>query len=107
MKRAQITEAMKKSTPEAIKGLQQELLDWEAELKRLQDLAVLAAAKTKLESVELPAIQKELAAQEAEIPGLTTEADEVCYVEVYRFAASDSNYCSCRPLRNLAKLPRT
>ncbi|KAL1950586.1 hypothetical protein VTO73DRAFT_5710 [Trametes versicolor] len=71
-----ITEAMKKSTPEAIKGLQQELQDWEAELKRLQDLAVLAAAKTKLESVELPAIQKELAVKEAEIPGLTTEADE-------------------------------
>lgn len=103
----QVTEAMKKSTPEAIKGLQQELQDWEAELKRLQDLAVLAAAKTKLESVELPAIQKELAVKEAEIPGLTTEADEVCSLQVYMIVASNNNNCLCRSLRDLAKLPRT
>lgn len=98
---------MKKSTPEAIKGLQQELQDWEAELKRLQDLAVLAAAKTKLESVELPAIQKELAVKDAEIPGLTTEADEVCSFKVYIIAASNNNHYLCRLLRNLAKSPRT
>lgn len=103
----QITEAMKKSTPEAIKGLQQELQDWEAELKRLQDLAVLAAAKTKLESVELPAIQKELAVKEAEIPGLTTEADEVYSFEVSIIAASDHDHYLCRPPRNLVKSPRT
>ncbi|KAH9891681.1 hypothetical protein C8Q73DRAFT_746760 [Cubamyces lactineus] len=71
-----ITEAMKKSTPEAIRGLQQELQDWETELKRLQDLAVLAASKSKLETVELPALQKEIAGKEAEIPTLTAEADE-------------------------------
>ncbi|KAI0822321.1 hypothetical protein BC628DRAFT_691139 [Trametes gibbosa] len=71
-----ITEAMKKSTPEAIKNLQTELQDWEAELRRLQELAVLAAAKNKLEGTELPSLQKEIASKEAEIPGLTTEADE-------------------------------
>ncbi|KAI0771249.1 hypothetical protein BD413DRAFT_604552 [Trametes elegans] len=71
-----VTEAMKKSTPEAIKNLQLELQDWEVELKRLQELAVLAASKNKLETVELPSIQKELSAKEAEIPGLTSEADE-------------------------------
>lgn len=68
---------MKKSTPEAIKNLQTELQDWEAELRRLQELAVLAAAKNKLEGTELPSLQKEIASKEAEIPGLTTEADEV------------------------------
>ena len=68
---------MKKSTPEAIRGLQQELQDWETELKRLQDLAVLAASKSKLETVELPALQKEIAEKDAEIPALTAEADEV------------------------------
>ncbi|KAI0657387.1 hypothetical protein C8Q70DRAFT_1004323 [Cubamyces menziesii] len=68
---------MKKSTPEAIRGLQQELQDWETELKRLQDLAVLAASKSKLETVELPALQKEIAEKDAEIPTLTAEADEV------------------------------
>ncbi|KAI0670775.1 hypothetical protein C8Q78DRAFT_1078750 [Trametes maxima] len=71
-----VTEAMKKSTPEAIKSLQQELQDWESELRRLQDLAVLAAAKSKLETTELPALQKEIGAVEAELPGLTGEADE-------------------------------
>ncbi|CDO71491.1 hypothetical protein BN946_scf184909.g85 [Trametes cinnabarina] len=71
-----VTEAMQKSTPEAIRSLQQELQDWEAELRRLQDLAVLAASKHKLEKVELPALKQEINEKEAEIPNLTTEADE-------------------------------
>ncbi|OSD07185.1 hypothetical protein PYCCODRAFT_1402589 [Trametes coccinea BRFM310] len=71
-----VTEAMQKSTPEAIKSLQQELQDWEAELRRLQELAVLAASKYKLEKDELPALKREISEKEAEIPNLTTEADE-------------------------------
>ncbi|KAI0355000.1 hypothetical protein OH77DRAFT_379120 [Trametes cingulata] len=72
-----VTEAMKKSTPEAIQNLQSELQDWEAELRRIQELAVLAATKSKLETTELPALEKEIAEKEAEIPSLTSEADEV------------------------------
>lgn len=68
---------MKKSTPEAIKELQKELQDWESELKRLQDLAVLSASRSNLQSVELPALEKQIKAKEAEIPGLTAEAEEV------------------------------
>lgn len=68
---------MKKTTPEAIKELQKELLDWESELKRLQELAVLSAARTNLQTVELPALEKQIKAKDIEIPGLTTEAEEV------------------------------
>ncbi|KAI0755005.1 hypothetical protein C8Q80DRAFT_404011 [Daedaleopsis nitida] len=71
-----IRDTMKKSTPEAIKELQKELQDWESELKRLQELAVLSAARTNLQTVELPALEKQIQAKEADIPGLTTEAEE-------------------------------
>lgn len=71
---------MKKSTPEAIKELQKELQDWESELKRLQDLAVLSASKNNLETVDLPSLEKQIEAKEAEIPALTTEAGEVSSV---------------------------
>lgn len=67
---------MKKSTPEAIKEVQKELLDWESELRRLQELAVLAASRTNLQTVEIPALVKQVKAKEAEIPGLTAEAEE-------------------------------
>lgn len=67
---------MKKSTPEAIKELQKELQDWESELKRLQELAVLSASKNNLETVDLPALEKQIKSKEAEIPALTTEAEE-------------------------------
>ena len=70
-------DALKKSTPEAIKELQKELHDWESELKRLQDLAVLSASKNNLQTVELPSLEKQIKAKEAEIPALTTEAEEV------------------------------
>ena len=71
---------MKKSTPEAIKELQKELQDWESELKRLQDLAVLSASKNNLETVDIPSLEKQIKAQEAEIPALTAEADDVSCV---------------------------
>lgn len=57
--------------------MQKELIDWETELKRLQDLAVLSAARDNLESLELPSLHKQITTIEAEIPGLTTEAAEV------------------------------
>ena len=69
---------LKKSTPEAIKAVQEELADWESELKRLQELAVLSASRSNLQNVELPAIEKQINAAEAELPSLTTEAEEVC-----------------------------
>ena len=72
----QVKASIKKSTPEAIKELRQELQEWEDELKRLQDLAVLAASRANLHSVEIPALEKQIKAFEAEIPGLTTEANE-------------------------------
>ena len=68
---------MKKSTPEAIKELQGELQDWESELKRLQELAVLSASLSNLKTIELPSIEEKIKALELEIPGLTTESDEV------------------------------
>ncbi|KAI1789650.1 hypothetical protein LXA43DRAFT_1020614 [Ganoderma leucocontextum] len=71
-----IRDVMKKSTPEAIKELQKELQDWESELKRLQDLAVLSASKNNFETVDLPSLEKQIMAKEAEIPALTTEAEE-------------------------------
>lgn len=73
----QIKDTMKKSTPEAIKELQKELQDWESELKRLQELAVLSASRTNLQTVELPALEKQIKAKEAEIPALLADADEV------------------------------
>ncbi|PIL22506.1 hypothetical protein GSI_15195 [Ganoderma sinense ZZ0214-1] len=71
-----IRDALKKSTPEAIKELQKELQDWESELKRLQELAVISASKNNLETVDLPALEKQIKAKEAEIPALTNEVEE-------------------------------
>ncbi|KAI0699279.1 hypothetical protein C8T65DRAFT_659755 [Cerioporus squamosus] len=71
-----IREIMKKTTPEAIRELRSELQDWETELKRLQDLAVLSASRNNLESVEVPTLEEEIKVKDAEIPGLRAEAEK-------------------------------
>ena len=57
--------------------MQKELQDWEAELKRLQDLAVLSAAKSNLQTVEIPSLEKDIKVKESELPALAAEAEGV------------------------------
>ncbi|KAH9922826.1 P-loop containing nucleoside triphosphate hydrolase protein [Epithele typhae] len=69
-------EALKKSSPQALAQVRSELEDWEAEVKRLQELAVQSASRANLQNVEIPGLDKQIAAVEESIPELTTKADE-------------------------------
>ncbi|KAH9854720.1 hypothetical protein C2E23DRAFT_726150 [Lenzites betulinus] len=72
-----ITEAMKKSTPEAIKNLQTELQDWEAELRRLQELAVTRDLKElatlQQHGISVTKAQKEIARLKQDIAALESD----------------------------------
>ncbi|TBU46351.1 hypothetical protein BD309DRAFT_1078711 [Dichomitus squalens] len=97
-----IMEALKKSTPQAIKELQKELQDWESELKRLQDLAVLSASKNNVQTAELPSLEKQVKVKEAEIPALTTEAEEASNADLLADPAAAKLAEVSRDLKEIA-----
>ncbi|OBZ71496.1 DNA repair protein RAD50 [Grifola frondosa] len=72
-----VKDLLKKSSPQAIRDLENELKEWDLELKRLQELAVVAASRETLRSAELPALEQQIKEKEAEIPGLTEKAEQL------------------------------
>ena len=55
----------------------EERLDWEAEFARLQGLLPVQASRDQLKSVELPALEQQIQALEAESPAVSRQAEEV------------------------------
>ena len=67
----------KKYSPEAMAASAEERLDWEAEFARLQGLLPVQASRDQLKSVELPALEQQIQALEAESPAVSRQAEEV------------------------------
>ena len=78
----QVKENISKSEPteQAVYG--QELQEWEAELRRLQDLLVVDKARQKLVSTDLPDLERQITQYETELPDLTSKAEEVCNIAI-------------------------
>jgi DNA repair protein RAD50 len=68
---------MKKTSPEAVAANQEELLDWQKELARLQKLLPVQASRDQLKADELPALDMQISDLEARIPELSGDAEEV------------------------------
>ena len=67
---------IKKATPKAIEDTQNEIADWEGEIKRLQGLLPVNASIAHLRA-EIPALEKQIKEQEAKIPALSDKAEKV------------------------------
>jgi DNA repair protein RAD50 len=67
---------IKKATPKAIEDTQNEIADWEGEIKRLQGLLPVNASIAHLRE-EIPALEKQIKEQEAKIPALSDKAEKV------------------------------
>ncbi|KAG6897072.1 hypothetical protein C0992_004313 [Termitomyces sp. T32_za158] len=72
----QMEDMMKKASPDVIEGNKNEMEEWESELKRLQDLRPVEAARHQLKTQEIPALEKEIKELEVSYPDLTREAEE-------------------------------
>jgi DNA repair protein RAD50 len=75
---------LKKLSPEALATNKEEEEEWSTELKRLQSLSPLDASLKRIKNLELPSLQQKITEQEASIPTITEEAEEVTYFTFYR-----------------------
>jgi DNA repair protein RAD50 len=75
---------LKRLSPEALATNKEEEQEWSTELKRLQSLSPLDASLKRIKSLELPSLEQKIAAQEASIPAITEEAEEVIYRRPFR-----------------------
>lgn len=73
----QVNNGIKKSSSENVTQLQTDLRDWEEEVKRLQGLGVLAASRDKLNTIEVPALQKQIKEKEDELPLVLGKSEKV------------------------------
>ncbi|KAG5648426.1 hypothetical protein DXG03_005000 [Asterophora parasitica] len=76
-----LQEMMKKSTPELIKQNKEEMVMWETELERLQNLRPVQSARDQLKLKEIPALEKDIKKREDEYPEINREAEEA--VEIF------------------------
>lgn len=68
---------MKKASPEAIDVNKAEMLEWEQEMERLQSLRPVQASRDNLKAKEIPALERQIKEQEAAMPDVSREAEEV------------------------------
>lgn len=73
----QLKEQIKKSSPEAMAKTQEDLDDWEVEVKRLQAMIPVEAARNGLMLRDIPALEQQIKDQELAIPAISTKAEEV------------------------------
>lgn len=70
-------EQIQKNSPENIATEIEDLKEWQEELANLQKLIPAQASRDRLKLTELPALEKEIQAQEAEIPSISEKAEQV------------------------------
>ncbi|KAJ7134632.1 P-loop containing nucleoside triphosphate hydrolase protein [Mycena epipterygia] len=72
-----LKDQMKKSSPESVAALQEELKEWEGEMSRLQDLRPVLSSRDRLKDTEIPELEAKIKEQDAKIPGATTAAESI------------------------------
>lgn len=73
----QLKEQIQKNSPENIATEIEDLKEWQEELANLQKLIPAQASRDRLKLTELPALEKEIQVQEAEIPSISEKAEQV------------------------------
>jgi hypothetical protein len=72
---------------------EEEMKEWEEELKRLQGLLPLEADRNKLRDGEIPALDQQIREVEETLPGLAKTAELVCFYYFLRhYSISDGRY---------------
>jgi DNA repair protein RAD50 len=69
---------MKKSSPESVAAIQEELKEWETEMARLQKLRPVLASRDRLKNTEIPELEVKIKEQDAKIPAASAAAESVC-----------------------------
>lgn len=73
----QLSEQIRKSSPQAIAAEIADLKDWQDELERLQKLLPTQASRDRLKQTEIPTLEKQIKEQEDDIPSISEKAEQV------------------------------
>ncbi|KAJ7250863.1 AAA domain-containing protein [Mycena haematopus] len=72
-----LKDQMKKSSPESVAALQEELKEWEEEMARLQKLRPVLASRDLLKGTEIPELEAKIKEQDAKIPAVSAAAESL------------------------------
>ncbi|KAJ6559188.1 hypothetical protein DFH09DRAFT_921753 [Mycena vulgaris] len=72
-----LKDQMKKSSPESVAALKEELEEWEGEMARLQALRPILISRDRLKDIEVPELEAKIKQQDAAIPVASATADSV------------------------------
>ncbi|KAF7987104.1 hypothetical protein HWV62_291 [Athelia sp. TMB] len=70
-----LKEQIQRNSPESIANEIADLNDWVEELAHFQKMLPVQATRDRLKLTDIPALEKEIQVQEAEIPAITTKAE--------------------------------
>ncbi|KAI0702294.1 hypothetical protein BC835DRAFT_1404375 [Cytidiella melzeri] len=71
-----VHEGIQKSSAESIRTANEELDEWQTELKRLKQLGEIASARETITSKDIPGLQAQLKEKEKQLPDVTAKATE-------------------------------
>ncbi|KAJ7675825.1 AAA domain-containing protein [Mycena polygramma] len=72
-----LKDQMKKSSPESVAALEEELKEWETEMARLQNMRPVLASRDRLKDTEVPELEAKIKEQDAKIPVASTAAESI------------------------------
>ncbi|KAJ7459863.1 hypothetical protein FB451DRAFT_1182155 [Mycena latifolia] len=75
--RFQLKDQMKKSSPESVAALQEELKEWEGEMTRLQGLRPVLSSRDRLKDTEIPDLEAKIKDEDNKIPVASAAADSI------------------------------
>ena len=70
-------DSMKKSSPAAIEENKAELVEWQAEMDRLQALRPVQSTRDRLKAKEIPLLESQIKEQEDAHPEISQKAEKV------------------------------
>ncbi|KAJ7165382.1 hypothetical protein C8R46DRAFT_1035956 [Mycena filopes] len=70
-----LEEQMRKSSPESVAALQEELKEWEGEMGRLQKLRPVLSSRDRLKDTKIPELDTKIKVQDATIPATSAAAE--------------------------------
>ncbi|KAJ7505318.1 AAA domain-containing protein [Mycena galericulata] len=72
-----LKDQMKKSSPESIATIKEELAEWEAEMTKLQNLRPVLSSRDRLKDTEIPELEAKIKEQDAKIPAVSASAESI------------------------------
>ncbi|KAF8134783.1 AAA domain-containing protein [Mycena galopus ATCC 62051] len=72
-----LKDQMKKSSPESVATVKEELKEWEEELSRLQKLRPVLASRDRLKDTEIPELEAKIKEQDGKISAATATAESL------------------------------